>query len=157
MIVTPLPAQHLQNGPLRVAQTPVPRPKWRSAATVGTQCPSVARPTMCVGPAPVPAVVADYTADTGRRRFGPSLRTAGLTSPQAASACKGGRLAPPRKKRKATLRAIGLAFFRARLPLGLSARRCSGAKSGPVWWWPCFAPSAWATSAPKIRGGYCPA
>lgn len=81
-----------------------------------------------------------------RRPAGPRPR---FMLPQAPAGQRCGRLRRPDKRQGQALRALrGLAFCPARLRPGLSPRRCSGAQSGPVGWWPCCAPSA-----PPVPGG----
>lgn len=76
--------------------------------------------------------------------------------PQGPAGQRCGRLRRPSKRQDQALRALrGLAFSPARLRPYLPPRRCSGAQSGPVRWWPCCAPSAppFARFTHRAKGG----
>ena len=80
----------------------------------------------------------------------------GQMLPQGPAGQRCGRLRRPSKRQGQALRALrGLAFSPARLRPYLPPRRCSGAQSGPVRWWPCCAPSAppFARFAHRAKGG----
>lgn len=77
------------------------------------------------------------------RRFGHPGGGAVLMLPQGPAGLRSARLAPPRKKaRPSPAGALRPCLFSG-ASAALSFRpRCTGPKSGPVEWWPCFGPVA---------------
>ena len=111
-------------------------------------------PVSATGPQRGPA-----SSRTERALQAPSVRLPGAARPNAPAGPCGAAvraLAPPVKKARPSPpgAARPCLFSGAAAPIS-SPRRCSGAQSGPVGWWPCCAPSAppFARFAHRAKGG----
>ena len=111
-------------------------------------------PVSATGPQRGPA-----SSRTERALQAPSVRLPGAARPNAPAGPCGAAvraLAPPVKKARPSPpgAARPCLFSGAAAPIS-SPRRCSGAQSGPVRWWPCCAPSAppFARFAHRAKGG----